>query len=34
VKDNVICVARYRQVGYGTIGLKEFSIVIWPFVGF
>ena len=25
MKDDVICVARYRQVGHGTIGLKENS---------
>ena len=25
MKDDVICVARYRQVGHGTIGLRENS---------
>ena len=25
MKDDVICVARYRQVGHGTIGLRETS---------
>ena len=25
MKDDVICVARYRQVGHGTIGLRAFS---------
>ena len=34
MKDDVICVARYRQVGHGTIGLRELPIVIWPLVGF
>ena len=33
MKDDVICVARYRQVGHGTIGLRELPIVIWPLVG-
>jgi hypothetical protein len=32
VKDDVICVARHRQVGHGTIGLREFPMVIWPLV--
>ena len=34
MKDDVICVARYSQVGHGTIGLRELPIVIWPLVGF
>ena len=25
MNDDVICVARYRQVGHGTVGLKENS---------
>ena len=25
MKDDVICVARYRKVGHGTIGLRENS---------
>ena len=32
MKDDVICVARYRQVGHGTVGLRELPIVIWPLV--
>ena len=34
MKDDVICVARYSQVGHGTVGLRELPIVIWPLVGF
>ena len=26
MKDDVICVARHRQVGHGTIGLREFEL--------
>ena len=34
MKDDVICVAGYSQVGHGTVGLRELPIVIWPLVGF